>query len=726
MRAKTARMVRMIRKVLVTGGHGFLGAAFVARLREKNIPYATFDRVQPHIPADVDCVVHFAGLTPMSDIGRPITPEDYERVNVEGTEKLLNLLRAHTGLKRFINIGSAAEYGISRRPITESTKPDPQSPYGKSKLTQTKLVEAFAKESDAKIMTLRLFNIIGLSKIQSLPPERRRSNIFVNLTEQFVNNFSGTITVSHERDIRDYIDLDEAMEAVIAALTTEKGGRYELINVCSGRATTLKELVSVFGDYFNVEYTLKRQSAAPTKSVGDPTKAKRLLGWSAKMPLAESIQKLFASKKRVLIIGAGVAGHDIVSEIRRENRDDIIVIGFVDDDKKKQGSRVNGIKVIGAIKDLPRLIKKTQADQVLVSTPSVGKEVVKRVSDLVPPGFPIKVLPSISSVLLGKVDLSYVRDVDVSDLIGRPLIKSDQQFISSKNKGKTFLVTGGAGSIGSEIVRQLWSSQAKRIIVVDSWEEGIFNLSEELQASNGLPHPDIQMYLGNVRDKERMEEIIKKWEPDGIFHAAAYKHVHLLEQNESEAHKTNYLGTKNLLDLAVKYHVKEFVLISTDKAVNPKSILGKTKRAAELLIKAYAKKYPKTRFCAVRFGNVLHSSGSAIPKFLRQIRNRAPITITHKEMMRYFMSIPEAVSLVLLSSIVAKNGNILILDMGEPVKILDLAIHLIKMHGLEPYTDIPIVEIGIRPGEKLYEELSYDKSVIKPSRVPRIFIAEEL
>jgi FlaA1/EpsC-like NDP-sugar epimerase len=431
------------------------------------------------------------------------------------------------------------------------------------------------------------------------------------------------------------------------------------------------------------------------------------------------------SRKKILIVGAGAASRAVIAQMKKESRPDIIVVGLVDDDKKKQGISIGGVSVKGTIDDIPQLIRTLKVDQVLISTPSAGADLITRVTKLLPPGMQIKILPSISSVILGKVDLSFVRDIDPSDLIGRALVKADQQFISEKTKGKTFFVTGGAGSIGSEIVRQLYDSKAERIIIVDSWEEGVFNLIEELHAIKDGNRPKLDVFVANIRDKSRLEEIMKGFSIDVILHAAAYKHVHLMEQNPSESHKTNYLGTKNVLDFALKYRIKDFVLISTDKAVNPISIMGKSKRAAELLIKKYAKKNPSYRFCAVRFGNVLNSSGSIVPIFMRQIRNRSAVTITHKDMTRYFMSIPEAVSLVLTAWIIAENGQILILDMGEPVKILDLAIQLIKMHGLEPYKDIVIQETGVRPGEKIREELAYDKTKLRPSTSERIFIAEE-
>lgn len=431
-------------------------------------------------------------------------------------------------------------------------------------------------------------------------------------------------------------------------------------------------------------------------------------------------------KNNVLIVGAGSAGHQVLEQIKKEKKSDVVIAGFVDDDEKKQGRTIKGARVLGIVDDIPRIVQEKKIDQVLISTPSVGGTFVARVTQLLPLHIPIKVLPSISSVILGKVDLSYVRDIDPSDLIGRPLVKSDQQFISKKAKGKNFLITGGAGSIGSEIVRQLYDSPAKSIIVMDSWEEGVFNLLEELQPKHYVGRPKLKAFIGNIRDKKRVEEILKLSHIDVILHAAAYKHVPLMEDNPNEAHKTNYLGTKNMLDLAVRHGVKDFVLISTDKAVNSTSVMGKSKREAELLVKAYAKKNPKHRFCAVRFGNVLNSSGSIVPKFLKQIRSRSAVTITHAEMTRYFMSIPEAVSLVLSSWVISKNGQILLLDMGEPVKIMDLAINLIRIHGLEPHKDILIKETGIRPGEKIHEELAHDQNGIKQSSLERIFIAEEL
>lgn len=714
-------------KILLTGGSGFTGSSVAEFLEKRGIPHTLYDRKRPKdIPDDVDTVIHCAGATPYSSSKKGLpTAAFFNEANVEGTRVLLQELEGHEGVKRFIHLGSAAEYGFGPRPFLETAKGKPANEYGKSKVAQSSLIEAFAKKNKIKTINLRVFNVIGTPK-KTNTNALRRPTLFEALLAQFGPGFKGEIRVSNKNDVRDFVALDDLLQAVGLALETKKGGTYEVVNIGSGRGTTLGEVAGIFGHQVNKEYTIKNQSSKATRSVADVKKAKRVLGWQASTSLEESVRAVVGAKRRVIIVGAGVAGEMLVAEIAKEGRSDIIAIGFVDDDRKKQGMLVRGLKVFGTIEHLPEIVKEKHIDQVLISTPSVGKDLIMRVTRLLPHSVSIKVLPSVSSIILGKVDLSYVRDIDPSDLIGRPLVKADQQLILKRSKGKTFLVTGGAGSIGSEIVRQLYDSQAKEIIVLDSWEEGVFNLAEELRAAKNGHRPSVRMYIGNIRDKGRIEEILKKHAIDVVLHAAAYKHVPLMEENPDEAHKTNVEGTKNLLELAKTYGIKDFVLISSDKAVRPSNIMGATKRKAELLVQEYARKNPHSRFCSVRFGNVLNSSGSVLPIFLKQISSRSPVTVTHEEMTRYFMSIPEAVSLVLLSWIVAKNGQILLLDMGEPIKILDFAINLIRIHGLEPYTDIPIVITGARPGEKMHEELAYDTDKLRRSSLPRIYIAEEI
>ncbi len=429
--------------------------------------------------------------------------------------------------------------------------------------------------------------------------------------------------------------------------------------------------------------------------------------------------------KRVIIVGAGMAAKKVLAEIKKERRPDIEVVALLDDDISKHGNTVSGVPIVGTINDVAKAVKKYKATQVLISTPSAEREVLRNVVGRLPVGFPVKVLPSISSVILGTVDLTDIRDIDLSDLIGRPLVKANQQRIAKSASGKTFLVTGGAGSIGSEVVRQLYHSNAKKIVVIDSWEEGVYRLLEEF-GEDRKNHPVLHTYVGNVRDTQRLEEVMSQHSIDVVVHAAAYKHVPLMEDNPDEAHKTNIGGTRNVLDLMAKHKIKDFLLISSDKAVNPVNIMGHTKRQAELLLGEYAKQHPKHRVCAVRFGNVINSSGSVIPKFMKQIKSRAPVTVTHRDMTRYFMSIPEAVSLVLQAWIVAENGQVLVLDMGEQIRIMDLAETLIRLHGLEPHVDIEIRETGIRKGERLREELLHDTYTLKPTPITRVFIAEEL
>lgn len=717
----------MIMKILVTGSNGFFGRMFIEFLNHKGISYAVYDRAHPQdIPLDVTAVVHFAGLTPHSLIrGRVPTERKYREANVESTKILLDALSVLGGLDRFVHIGSASEYGFSRGIFTEKSGSRPEDVYGASKLTQSALVEDFSRTRNVKTFNLRVFNVTGISHHPN--PEgfsSTRPHLFAFLMSEFRKKLPLLISVNNTKDVRDFVAPEDVLEAIYLALLSDKGGVYELVNICSGKGTSVAGVVSLFGRVLGVPYTLKSRTKTVRQSVGSPKKAKRLLGWESKTTLAECVRRYIGDRSRILIVGAGVGGKMLLDEMDRENRTDVVIVGFVDDDPKKRKQVLKDIPVLGVLADIPRIVKEQHIDHVLISTPSVGVDVVLRVTNMLPPGFPIKILPSVSSVILGKVDLSYVREIDPSDLIGRPLVKSNQELIAKNARGKRFLVTGGAGSIGSEIVRQLVDSGAKQVVVFDSWEEGIFNILEEMNMRDGVSQ--VIGRIGNIRDKERLEEVFSEFSFDAVLHAAAYKHVPLMEESPTEAKKTNVYGTKNVLEAVCAHSVSNFVLISTDKAVRPSSVMGKTKRQAELLVKEYALKYRQRSFSAVRFGNVLNSSGSAVPKFLKQIRSRQAVTITDKQMTRYFMSIPEAVSLVLTSWVVAKNGQILLLDMGQPVRILDLAEKLIKLHGLKPYVDIPIVETGVRPGEKIHEELTYDHALLKPTSAPRIFIAEEL
>ncbi len=426
-------------------------------------------------------------------------------------------------------------------------------------------------------------------------------------------------------------------------------------------------------------------------------------------------------KKRILIVGAGVAGQMVAKELERSTLSDGKVVGYLDDDNKKIGKKIHGFEVFGGIEIINTVILDKKIDEVIIAIPSQSQYVAKRVDELISTDVKVRILPALASVILGKVNLSFLKDIDPSDLLGRPLVQSDQRRIVAATKGLVFLVTGAAGSIGSEIVYQLSLSGAKKIICLDSWEEGCFKLSERYKT---VTSPGVEIFVGNVRDKERVEEIFKLTKPDVVFHAAAYKHVPLMEVNREEANKTNVVGTKNCLEVAEKFGCSGFVLISTDKAVNPSSHMGHTKRQAELLVKSFGKKISDSKFISVRFGNVLNSSGSVVPTFVSQVKSGGPLTITDKKMTRFFMTIPEAVSLVLQSWMIGENDHVYVLDMGEPVKIIELAKSIIMHFGLVPNKDIKIKEIGVRPGEKLYEELSYKKEKLKQTSNPKIFIAE--
>lgn len=422
-------------------------------------------------------------------------------------------------------------------------------------------------------------------------------------------------------------------------------------------------------------------------------------------------------KKRILVIGAGTAGRIVAHELKQ--LPECVIVGYLDDDPRKHHIPFEGFPVLGGIEDLGRLCKKHEVDELIVAVPSNPQRVFEKVKKSLDSPVKIRVVPSISSVILGKLKLSDIRDFDPSDFLGRPLVKSEQMKIVSASEGKTFLVTGGAGSIGSEIVEQLLDTDAVKVVAFDAWEEGCFHLTQKY-----VYRENFEVVIGNVRDRERVDEVVARCQPDVVIHAAAYKHVPLMEENSEEAVKTNVEGTRNVLESCKKYGVHSFVLISTDKAVNPTSTMGKTKRQAELLMKEYALSNSSGAYLAVRFGNVLNSSGSVIPTFIKQIRVGGPVTITDKKMERYFMTIPEAVSLVLQAWMLGENGKIYILDMGEPMKILDLAENMIKFFGYEPYKDVLIEEVGKRPGEKLYEELHYSTEELEPTDNSKIFIAE--
>ncbi len=429
-----------------------------------------------------------------------------------------------------------------------------------------------------------------------------------------------------------------------------------------------------------------------------------------------------AKKKSVLLIGAGRAGVLTISEIKNRGDLDFEVLGFVDDDEKKKNSVIHGIEVVGTTAELPYLVKELNIDHLIITIANISPKVFQRIFDICKK-IPVKVktIPSLTEILQEKVIVSRIRDVEVEDLLGRSPVYLDKQSVEAFLSEKTVLVTGAGGSIGSELVRQILTCTPEKIVLVERAECALFNIEREIREQ--CPDTKIVPVIGDVCDKNRMRRVFQKYQPNVVFHAAAYKHVPMMEFNSVEALKNNILGTNTVARLAGETGAESFVLISTDKAVNPTSVMGASKRIAELVIQDLDKVY-KTRFVAVRFGNVIGSNGSVIPIFREQIKKGGPLTVTHPEMKRFFMTIPEASQLVMQSGAIGRGGEIFILDMGKPVRILHLAKETIRLSGLKPGEDIKIVFTGMRPGEKMVEELETDAEQLKKTCHSKIFIGK--
>ena len=413
--------------------------------------------------------------------------------------------------------------------------------------------------------------------------------------------------------------------------------------------------------------------------------------------------KYSADQQRVMVVGAGSAGTMIINEIlsRRELKYNPIVL--IDDDRDKLGRRISGIKIEGNRHDIPYIAKEQEIDLILIAIPSLDNKNKAEIIDICKEtNCKLKIIPGMYEIINGDATVSRIKDVDLEDLLGRDPIQLDNRGIAEYIEGKTILVTGGGGSIGSELCRQIAVFNPKKLIIFDIYENNAYDIQNELKDS--FPDLELKVLIGSIRDRNRLHEIFTKNNIDVVFHAAAHKHVPLMEDSPKEAIKNNVFGTLNLALEASEAKIDRFVMISTDKAVNPTNIMGATKRLCEMIIQAVNKE-SETEFVAVRFGNVLGSNGSVIPLFKRQIANGGPVTVTHKKIIRDFMLIPEAAQLVLQAGAFAKGGEIFVLDMGKPVKIYDLACDLIRLSGLEPNRDIKIVFTGLRPGEKLYEEL---------------------
>ena len=428
--------------------------------------------------------------------------------------------------------------------------------------------------------------------------------------------------------------------------------------------------------------------------------------------------------QNLLIIGAGMGAREIIIAIKNSMRDKYNIVGIVDDNTNKLNKSILGIKVIGTRYDIPQIVKEKNVDIIFLAIKRITQMSRKKIIEICQTtGVKTRVLPSTEDIIEKQGAMNSLRDVEIEDLLGRDAIKLDNKNINSLIKDNTVLVTGGGGSIGSELCRQIIKYNPERLIILDIYENNLYDIELELKAN--YPKAKIEAIVGSVRDKNRLEYVFSEYKPQLVFHAAAHKHVPLMENNPLEAVKNNIFGTYNVVNCADKYNVERFVLISTDKAVNPTNIMGASKRVCEMIVQA-KNKISKTEYVAVRFGNVLGSNGSVIPLFKKQISAGGPVTVTHKEITRFFMTIPEAVGLILQAVTYAKGGEIFVLDMGEPVKIYDLAVSLIKLSGYEPEVDIPIQFTGLRPGEKLYEELLMAEEGLTATKHDKIFVSEPM
>lgn len=427
-------------------------------------------------------------------------------------------------------------------------------------------------------------------------------------------------------------------------------------------------------------------------------------------------------KKNVLIVGAGAAGTMLVRQLLKSNESELQPVAFVDDDVTKQRLQIYGVTVLGKAEDIPKIVENKSIDHIIIAIPSLNKIEIQRIyKECSKTKAKTKIMPSIEDIVTGKVSVNQFRDVQVEDLLGRDPVELNMQSISEKLTGKTILVTGAGGSIGSEICRQVSKFKPRKLLLLGHGENSIYTIDMELR-NRYQNQFEIIPVIADVQDRNRIFDVVEVHKPDVIYHAAAHKHVPLMEYNPKEAVKNNVIGTKNVAEAADTFGVFKFVLVSTDKAVNPTNVMGSTKRIAEMVIQEL-NKHSQTNFVAVRFGNVLGSRGSVIPLFKKQIQAGGPVTVTHPEMTRYFMTIPEASRLVIQAGALAQGGEIFVLDMGEPVKIVDLAENLIKLSGYS-IEEIGIKFAGIRPGEKMYEELLGENEVHSEAVFPKIFIGK--
>lgn len=428
---------------------------------------------------------------------------------------------------------------------------------------------------------------------------------------------------------------------------------------------------------------------------------------------------------KTMVIGAGDAGASIIREMKQHPEYGKKAAVVIDDDPSKLGSRINGVRVVGCTSDIPEIVKKYGITEIIIAIPSANRKVIQKISnECNKTRAKLKILPGLMDIINENVSISKLRNVDIEDLLGREPVNINIREISSYLSDQIVMVTGGGGSIGSELCRQIALYKPRKLIALDIYENTVFELLNEMKQS--FPNLEFEAIIGSVRNKDRLREVFAKHRPHVVFHAAAHKHVPLMERNPKEALMNNILGSKNLMDLSEEFSVTKFVMISTDKAVNPTNIMGATKRIAEMILQEKSRGTSKVSFSAVRFGNVLGSNGSVIPIFRKQIEKGGPVTVTHPDITRYFMTIPEAVQLVIQTGAMAKGGEIFVLDMGEPVRIMELAENVIRLSGYVPDEDIDIVVTGLRPGEKLFEELLLDEEGVEKTAHDKIYVGHPL
>ncbi len=431
------------------------------------------------------------------------------------------------------------------------------------------------------------------------------------------------------------------------------------------------------------------------------------------------------SNNRVMIVGAGIAGQQLCEQMKTNRRNYNPVV-FIDDDSNKIGRIINGVPVKGNTNEIVKIADKMNISEIILAIPTISIDDKKRILNICSETFcKVSILPELDDYIHGADLKNNIKQVKIEDLLGREAVNFDAREISQMLKNKVCMITGGGGSIGSELVRQIAKMKPKKLIVVDIYENNAYDIQQELVRIY-RERLDLSVQIASVRDKVKMEALFKEFRPDIVFHAAAHKHVPLMETNPEEAIKNNIFGTLNTAMLAKQYSAEKFVLVSTDKAVNPTNIMGATKRCCEMIIECMAQSKSNTEFVAVRFGNVLGSNGSVIPLFERQIAEGGPVTVTDPNIIRYFMTIPEATALILHAATMARGGEIFVLDMGEPVKILTLAENLIKLHGYVPYKEMEIRFTGLRPGEKLFEELLMNEEGLKSTQNNKIFIGKQI